>query len=61
MFNNSSCFGGWVDVRLHRAADLHDPRGAWKTAKPLTIGAVDLKEMGYDVKAAEKDVAQMNV
>ena len=36
-------------------------RGAWKTAKPLTIGAVDLKEMGYDVKAAEKDVAQMNV
>ena len=36
-------------------------RGAWKTAKPVSIGAVDLDKMGYDRKGIRKDAAQMNV
>ena len=36
-------------------------RGAWKTAKPVSIGAVDLDKMGYDRKGIKKDAAQMNV
>ena len=37
-------------------------RGAWKTAKPRTIGDVDLDKMGFNLSAPiKKDDAQLNV
>jgi len=36
-------------------------RGAWKTAKPVEIGDVDLAKMGFDAKDAKKDAAQLSV
>ena len=35
-------------------------RGAWKTAKPVTIGSVDLEKMGYERKDVKKDAAQLH-
>ena len=36
-------------------------RGAWKTAKPVTIGDVDLVKMGFDPKVVRKDDKQLSV
>jgi hypothetical protein len=42
--------------------DLPDfTRGGWKTAKPITIGDVDLIKMGFDIKKIEKDSSQLSV
>ena len=42
--------------------DLPDfTRGGWKTAKPITIGDVDLIKMGFDPKKIEKDSSQLSV
>jgi predicted dehydrogenase len=42
--------------------DLPDfTRGGWKTAKPITIGDVDLVKMGFDPKKIEKDSSQLSV
>ena len=35
-------------------------RGAWKTAKPVTISSVDLEKMGYERKDVKKDAAQLH-
>jgi hypothetical protein len=35
--------------------------GAWKTAKPITIGDIDLKKMGFDPDKVKKDDKQLSV
>ena len=36
-------------------------RGAWRTAKPVSIGDVDLEKMGFDLKTVKKDDKQLSV
>ena len=36
-------------------------RGAWKTAKPVAIGDVDLEKMGFDTSKLQKDDKQLSV
>ena len=36
-------------------------RGAWKTAKPVAIGDVDLEKMGFDTSKLRKDDKQLSV
>ena len=36
-------------------------RGAWKTAKPVVIGDVDLGKMGFDTSKLQKDDKQLSV
>ena len=36
-------------------------RGAWKSAKPITIGDINLKKMGFDLDKVKKDDKQLNV
>ena len=36
-------------------------RGAWKTAKPVSIGDVDLEKMGFDPSLLKKDDRQLSV
>jgi hypothetical protein len=36
-------------------------RGAWKNAKPIVIGDIDLKKMGFDPDKVKKDNKQLSV
>ncbi|MDX9973805.1 MAG: Gfo/Idh/MocA family oxidoreductase [FCB group bacterium] len=50
------------DRRGGEPVELPDfTRGGWKSAKPVTISAVDLDKMGYDRGKAKKTESQMNV
>jgi hypothetical protein len=45
-----------------RSMDIPDfTCGAWKTAKPVTIGDIDLKKMGFDPDKVKKDDKQLSV
>ena len=50
------------DMRGGEPVELPDfTRGAWATAKPVSIGDVDPREVGIDPNAVKKDNKQLAV